>query len=248
MTTTRSGVPGKTGSAALEADLAFVMFPTGWIHEGRLAEFRQADVWALKALFGLAIMRGTLERRRESTHQRFPASVAEIARAAHLSRNDAVRGVRTLMERGIIERDENRGAEFGAHPRTSVFRFAGKEKPYFPFPFAFFEKQRLLEHLRRGAGALAALQTYLLLGAFRDNASGMSRLGYDKLESYGVRREHIHRGLMVLCQAGVVTLYEATETRRYPLYFLHGIRRRPPANRPRQTVVRTYADAVGEFD
>lgn len=210
--------------------MRFVMLPTKWIQDGGLAEFGQADVPALKAYFGLAILRGRYEREHEVVSW-FPASLSQIAAAGHLSRNAAHEGVRGLLARGIIKRRENAGWSFGVQARTAAFRFTGGTDRYFTFPYEHIARRSLLEHLRRGRRALAALQVYLLLGAFRDNASGMSSIKYSTMVSYGVPRDAIHAGLMLLYQATLVARMEPNPKRPYLHYFIVGIRPLPAANR-----------------
>lgn len=205
----------------------FVMFPTTWIRTGGLALFAPKDVWALKTILGLAIVRGSFERKRGRPAEWYPASLTELSAAAHLSRNDAIVGVRRLVELGLVEQDPNAGRALGVHQRTSGFRFAGPQEPFFPLPHFHLAQSDFLAHLRRGQAALAALKIYLLLGTFRNTKTGMTWLSYGKMEDFSVRRQHIRAALSLLYGAGLVNVYPPSD-KAFWQYFVTGLARTPP--------------------
>jgi hypothetical protein len=206
----------------------FARFPTAWVRSGGLSAFTPVEVWALKALFGLAILRGRYERGREASADWFPASLKDLAEAAHLSRNDAHAGLRFTVDRGIVEQAPNMGAHLGVHRRTSGFRFAGPPEPFFAFPHFHVAQSDFLGQLRRGQAALAALKIYLLLGTFRNIRTGMTWLSYDRMAEYSVRRTYARAGLSLLYGAGLVSAYPPTDAVPFWQYYVNGLGRTPP--------------------
>ena len=203
----------------------FARIPSAWIRQRGLADFGLSDVPSLKTLFGLAILRGKYERTHEQAVTWFPASLTELSDAAHLSRNDALDGLRGLLGRRIMERRHSAGAVVGAHPRTSAFQFAGAPRPYIPFPHFHVERSEFLAGLRRDQASLAALKTYLLLCTFRSGETKTAALGYNKLEFYGVRRTYIRHGLSLLYSYGLVLRVAPTADRLDPRYVIQGLER-----------------------
>ena len=209
----------------------FARLPTEWIHDGLLKNFTVRDAWALKVIFGLAVLRGRYERRRKQPVLWFPASVGDLAEAAHLSRNAAMEGARRAEELKVIQSEKGRGARMlGAHQRTTGFRFAGPQTPFFPFPAAHVEATGFLGNIHRGQAATAALKIYLLLGAFRNNKSSMSSLSYGSMvDRGGVQRAFIRRGLSLLHTGQLVDAFPADgERHHFNRYFIHGLTRLPP--------------------
>lgn len=209
----------------------FTRVPTAWIHQRRLREFRLMQMWGLKTVYGLAIIWGKHERARAQTTTWFPASLTQLSDAAHLSRNAALEGVRQLVAAGLVEQQPNRGSEFGAHTRTSIFRFADPAQPYFTFPHFHVDASEVLGLMRRGQGSLAALKIYLMLGTFRHRQSGWSALSYDSMEDYGgVHRSHIRRGLSLLYDSGLLLVLPSPRGRTFSRYYIQGLNRAPPVH------------------
>ncbi len=209
----------------------FTRLPTSWIHRGGLRRFGPQQVWGLKVIFGLAIIWGSYERRRKQPVRWFPASLSQTAEASHLSRNDALEGIRQVADAGIVEQRRDCGAEFGVHPRTSAFSFSGDPEPYFAFPHFHVAESGFLGQLRRGQVALAALKIYLLLGTFRNNRSGMSFLSYGSMGMHGaVHRTYIRAALSVLYEHQLlVKVPPAGRGVTYSQYFIQGLVRPAPA-------------------
>lgn len=223
----------------------FSRFPTRWIQERQLRFLAPRDVWALKAMFGLAILWGRFERRSAKATQWFPASLTEIAEKSHLSRNDAQFGLDYLEARGLVVRVRDRGRSLGAHHRTSVFTFGGDRLPYFPFPYELVDAREFLGDLRRGQASLAALKIYLLLGTFRDRASKTSSLSHAAMHDYGnIPRPWIRRGVSLLINAGLVDVIPATPRVTYARYFIQGLEPMPPVHRVEEPAGPAHAAAL----
>lgn len=207
--------------------MGFVKFPSKWIRDEGLHGFRGGDgVLELKTLFALTIANGALQRRLQRPKESFPASLDVLSDLAHVARPHAVRGVDLLLKRGLIKRVLGDWRAAGVGHRSSFFSFTSPPTPFLKFPAELVRDSHLLSHARlRNRRSLAALQLYLLLGAFRENESGVSRLGYDAMERYGVVRDTIKAGLDLLITAGLVGLHRPNEMGHTYMYNLLGLER-----------------------
>src|SRR5438552_14777807 len=97
-----------------------------WIYEGRLREFqlRDASAQALKVLIAMAMLKGELGKRAKKYLASFPASVSMIEETAHVNRNDAVRALRFLRERGFTQLDAEARPPRSVSPLCRMYRFA----------------------------------------------------------------------------------------------------------------------------
>ncbi len=217
--------------------MGFIRLPTRWIRDGGLSEFsHHPGVLELKVLFALALAKGNHQRHLKKEVDTFPATLDTISDEAHVARPAATEGIKLLVARGLVARcDRPTPCSPDIAPRTSFFAFAPPTIPFFKFPVEHVQRSGLLSHLRlRNRRSLAALQVYLLLGAFRDNDSGVSRMGYDSMVTYGLRRESIKGGIDLLINSGLISVYRPDERDRTLQYRLQGIwtRAEKAASRP----------------
>lgn len=206
--------------------MSFVRVPTTWIRDRQLSKLkvRSGGVLELKVYFALVIAKGDYQRRMKSEEKSFPATIDEISAVAHVSRPHAVEGLRLLRVRKLIKvgRSEWRKANVGH--RTTFHEFRGAPMPFFKFPWQRVAESPLLKHLRLNTRAsLNALKLYLLLGAFRDNRSGVSRMSFETMNRYGVNHNAIREAVDLLIQAGLVALRRSEERAMSNQYRLTGL-------------------------
>ena len=172
----------------------WVKFPTGWMEAGGLKAFRwkqgegSANVAALMVLTVIAHNADEEHGVAQVTYDRFQA-------ATHLSRPKISDGLKTLVDRSLIERvnaqstyrivdfDPSRG--WGKFPARGLYR-----QDAIP---AFKEF-----HLRH-ATELDALKLYYSAVARRDNDTNLARMNYETIENYaGIPRNRIKSALSLL--------------------------------------------------
>jgi hypothetical protein len=69
------------------------------------------------------------------------------------------KGARRVEELQVVQSEKGRGARMpGAYQRTTGYRFAGPQTPFFPFPAAYVDATGFLGNLHRGQAATAALK------------------------------------------------------------------------------------------
>jgi predicted transcriptional regulator len=186
----------------------------------------------LKTLLALAIARGRHERRPIGRGlEFFPVSITALTEIASLHRQVVVRSLVALRSLGLIERLKIDPVVLKAPRRTSVYGFAPPATPFLPLPFIHLERAEFLPSLRvRTAVNLAALKVYLLLAALRDNRSGCSMTGYEKIAEYtGLKRIDIPRAVNLLLGAGLISTRQLDfENNFYATrYYLRGLDKAP---------------------
>lgn len=206
--------------------MSFVRIPTTWIHKGLLDDFnvRSAGVLELKVYFALLIAKGQYQQRTRHEAQSFPATIDEISSLAHVSRPHAVEGLRLLRKRLLIKVGRSEWRKAGVGHRTKFHQLRGDPIPFFKFPWEWVAESGLLKHLRLNTRAsLNALKVYLLLGAFRDNKSGVSRMSHDTMRRYGVNHNAIREAVDLLIQARLVGLHRSESRAMSNQYRLTGM-------------------------
>lgn len=185
------------------------MLPTGWVHDRELRSFRWADgtgsanTAALMALMNIAHFVDDDGNAKLTYNQ--------ICDATGLSRAKLSQGLSVLCERRLIDRTLGGRSAFrlvGFNPREGwgklpARRLYGKSGAI--TAFSDFTLRNLAE--------LNALKIYYLLVAFRDNASNLAHLSYDKFEEIaGIDRARIKTALSILINAGLIHIERVPST------------------------------------
>lgn len=187
----------------------WIMLPTGWIRDGKLTAFRwtggggSANTAALMSLICIA---HAIDDTGETK-----LTYDQMCLATGLSRAKLSEGLSVLAERGLIERSPsgrstfrlvsfNPKAGWGKLPAKRLYRKDGQ--------ITGFEDFKL-----RHPVELAALKIYLLIVAFRANATNLTHLSYDKFEELaGIERSRIKKALSLLINAGLIHIERAPST------------------------------------
>ena len=215
---------------------AFALMPTQWVRDGALKLFQlPTGVAELKTLLALAIARGKFgEQQAWSTNAAaFPASLTDLSDLAHLNRTKVCSALKGLRKMGRIK--EGLPAS-GIGGRAKTFEFADPEQPFFPFPFQYFAAEDVLGSFREASPVtLNALRMYFVLGCVRNSASGISSIGYDALDRYGVSRTTIRSAMSLLISARAINAGPSGQALQFGSkqnppnqYFLLGIRNATP--------------------
>jgi hypothetical protein len=206
--------------------MGFVKIHTAWIFERGLDAFEHpAGVITLKVFYALALAKGLYQRKRLKEVESFPASLDQLTDLAHVSRTHASDGLGALRELKMIETGDSDWQGAGVGRRTTFHRFSKTEGGFFMLPVEHFKRSNLLRNVRvRNRIGLGALKLYLLLGALRQNGSGISRIGYQAIdENYGVTRDVIKQSIDLLINTGLVDVNRPEERDQTYVYRLTGI-------------------------
>jgi DNA-binding transcriptional ArsR family regulator len=178
----------------------WVMLPTGWIREGKLTSFRWAA--GLGSANTAALMSLTAIAHATDDEGASKLTYDQLCLVAGLSRAKLSQALTILEAQSLIER---------CHRGRSTFRLVGLNRAggwgklpakglYSGDVISAFKDFKL-----RNVAELDALKIYLLIVAFRDNVTNLSRLSYDKiLELSGIDRARIRTALSVLTYTGLV--------------------------------------------
>ena len=176
------------------------MLPTAWMRSGGLRSFRWApgigsgNTAALMALMSIA----------HATDETGTAKLTydQICYATGLSRAKLSEGLGVLEVRKLVERSPQGRSTFrlvGLNPSEGWGKLPAK-RLYDGNRIAAFSEFKL-----RNAAELNALKMFLLIVAFRDNATNFAHLGYDKIDELsGIDRARIRSALSVLTYTGLV--------------------------------------------
>jgi hypothetical protein len=208
--------------------MGFVRFPLDWIHDGQLEDVTLPNgVLELKVLLALAIAKGYYQRKQGGERDAFPATLETLSDIAHVSRPRAHDGLQLVRQRGVVVAAPSEWKRAGVGRRTMFHRFAGSPTPFFMLPAETLLHSKLLKNTRvHNRYALAALKVYLVLAAIRNRESGISRIGYTRLEEYGIKREAIRAGIDLLINANLVAVNRAESREHSNEYKLLGIHRK----------------------
>ncbi len=192
------------------ATYRWTKFPTNWIRfSGGLCLLDSKppgiDAAALKLLIAISGKTSLPESRSIFGPGRAQLTYDEFERETTLSRAMIARGIAILNSVGRIAVTEN-----GKGNIYSICDYE-EQKGWGKLPFEYLlrgngnDDGRLATIPNRGRGGRDALKIYFALIAFRDNASGYSRLSYNKISEYtGVPRRYIRGALSILYEAGMV--------------------------------------------
>jgi len=221
---------------------AWAKFPSRWIKgydapyspketdaHGALAylswsQYKSSGTYALLVLIALASLANDQQRtrnRRELGYVR--ATYEDIHQLTLLAKASISKALRALEDLGVLNVDK----EGSAH----VYELVGinVNGDWCMLPNVFLLKgsntlRRMMfvhENARRKT-TLNTLKIYLLLLAFRDTKSGVSRLGYDNIERYGaIRREDIRAAISTLLANGLCSIVTTAEMAYEPGQRVH---------------------------
>lgn len=212
----------------------FVKLPSVWLHDGRLETFRwPKNVGELKALLGLAVLRGRFERAATLRTGSFPVTLADLCEFAHVNRNTAGAALRALEARRIVLEGDREGLGVRLPPRTRVFRFAEETPAWVPVPYRRIHEGALLKRVAPNSyTGFAAMKMLLILLGCRNTQTWESKVSYDRLErERGLHRNKIRAGASLLIQCGLLHAFPREERREPNTYFVLGLGDRTPTVR-----------------
>lgn len=191
----------------------FSKLPRSIVTQGKLAEMGlPGGIWTLKALLGLAVLKGEFcalfDHTGDSEH--FPAALTDLTERACLRRNHAHAGLQELIKLGIVERIPPQYFHGRARRGTAVYGFCGPVTPWMPIPYARLrDSSPLLDRMRtQTRTSLVALKLLLIFCALRNSSDHTACISYDKLVAgYGLPRTEIRAGLDLLIDSKMVHVF-----------------------------------------
>ena len=179
----------------------WVKLPTSWIIEGGLTRFRwrgfcDADrIAALMALIAIA-------HHSDDEHGFARLTYDDLELITDLSRAKLAAGLRILELTELIEREPSGRSTFklAGYDPTSGYGKLPRQGLYIGKTIRPFREFRLRKRVE-----LDALQIYLLVVAFRDRRTNLTRISYDKIERYtGISRVNIKSAISFLAANDLV--------------------------------------------
>ena len=197
----------------------FSKCPTWWVRDGQLGiqkfgggKNAGANIAALKCILGISTSIDFWTRKAK-------LSISDLEALTGLSRPMVIRGLKGLVELGIVEVDKT------AHVYEYELTVSRNDDGWGKIPYERVRKQ-LPEIPNRGVVPLTALKIYLLLISLRPNESESVPIGYDTLLQYlGCQRAHIRPALDILYSHTLIriTLEGSDAKQRHNVYTILGL-------------------------
>ena len=211
-------LPVASGATTLSS-VQWAKVPTAWIrYDNGLLAFKAAspgvDAAALKLYILLCLLMHPASRKQSTVTPVVRVTYDQLERKTNLSRSLVSRGLRRLVELGRISIDQaGRANQYSVVGYEDGTRGWGKLPETHLLAADYGTRLRIASVGHRARADRDALKLYLALVAFRDGASGSSRLSYDKMQEYtGVPRQSIRRALNVLFEAALISRERLSES------------------------------------
>lgn len=180
----------------------WVRFPTGWIQDGGLKEFRWMGKEGSAGIAALVVLAVIAHHADPDTGTSL-LTYDQLGRCSGLSRAKISEGLRVLEAKELLDQKDVGRSQY----KISNY---DKAKGWAKFPagrlYNASGEVPVFHDLRmRSRTELSALKLYFLFAAFRSIKTNQAHISYDKIVEYtGLDRSSIKRGLSFLAANGLV--------------------------------------------